>query len=527
MQNDQKLIAQISDLSRNLNLMNQSLKKNTESIQSMLEASPSESENKPLKSEKSPIEKDLKDLSSVLSKMMAPESPFSKIAKAMEDSKSKTVDFTKSGEIKGAFQTGGVAKEEGNYVVGENGPEVVKLPKGTGIIPINTKDLIEGLKKVPELSGLLKDSDSVNVTGSIDSRDRSVVSSEGKKISLYKLIENYQEDIDINEYKPGDPTLKKLEEYIQALNNLDSESNKKIQDEFNIINQEKAKLAEKRGGAESFEEFKERENVFSEISKTLPPQEYTDLGIAKARLEAEKIVLSRKTDAAKSTSTPVEEPKPEASIVKTDLKKINTESKTGEEAKAPAKGITPEKAKSSGSPSEKKEPGFLSKLGKSASRVAEGVAEKTGIGGVLSVGKKILESKSQKAKSEEKSKSTGGPKESGSSEPSTMKKSVSTLSAPAPKPEPQKEQPKPEAPKPAPMTESKSSAPISTESKAPAGKSSADSGQKKTDKPENESVSNKDLDEIKSSLARIASLLEGPLSVSTIDNPFRPDSRRI
>lgn len=42
-----------------------------------------------------------------------------------------------------------------------------------------------------------------------------------------------------------------------------------------------------------------------------------------------------------------------------------------------------------------------------------------------------------------------------------------------------------------------------------------------------EGVNKDDMTEIKSLLMRMASLLEGPLSVSSIDSPYRPDSRRI
>ena len=42
-----------------------------------------------------------------------------------------------------------------------------------------------------------------------------------------------------------------------------------------------------------------------------------------------------------------------------------------------------------------------------------------------------------------------------------------------------------------------------------------------------EGVNKDDITEIKSLLMRMASLLEGPLSVSSIDSPYRPDSRRI
>ena len=36
-----------------------------------------------------------------------------------------------------------------------------------------------------------------------------------------------------------------------------------------------------------------------------------------------------------------------------------------------------------------------------------------------------------------------------------------------------------------------------------------------------------DINEMKSALLRVASLLEGPISVTPLDYPFRPDSRRV
>lgn len=49
----------------------------------------------------------------------------------------------------------------------------------------------------------------------------------------------------------------------------------------------------------------------------------------------------------------------------------------------------------------------------------------------------------------------------------------------------------------------------------------------KKEKEDDNKIDNKSLDEIKILLLRIASALESPLEVSTIDSPFRPDSRRV
>jgi hypothetical protein len=491
--------------------MNDSLKRNTQSIQALVDVTPTSEAEKPTKSEKSPIEKDLKDLSSVLSKMMSPESPLSKIAKAMEESSSKPVDFTKTGEIKGAFQTGGVAKQEGNYVVGENGPEVVKLPKGSGIIPINTKDLIEGLKKVPELSALLKEGDVVNVTG--EYYDKSILSSDGKRISLNKLINKYEDETFFSDDETKDKkTAERLEKNLKSLEDLQKAADDKLNFEFNSIREEKMKLDSQRGGAEPPEQFEEKLRISKDILKTLPPEEHTELAVAKARLEAEKIILAKSLERSEAKPTGKTESS-ETAVSKTDLKKLNTEAKTSESKSESEK------------PGKEKGPGVFSKLGsqlkKSAGRVAEGVADKTGISGILSVGKKALESRSEKNKSEKSS--TAASSES-KGEPSEMKRSVPALAALPPKPEPKPEPPKTEAPKPPKPVESKKESVTSASSEPASAKSTTPSRKEEESK---ESITPADLNDIKSALARIASLLEGPITVSSMDGPFRPDSRRV
>jgi hypothetical protein len=61
------------------------------------------------------------------------------------------------GGIKGSFRKGGKTKDSGNYLVGENGPEVVSLPGGSTIIPLDVSDLIDGLNNVSELRKDLDD----------------------------------------------------------------------------------------------------------------------------------------------------------------------------------------------------------------------------------------------------------------------------------------------------------------------------------------------------------------------------------
>ena len=170
---NQKLFSQIADLGRNINSLAESIKKNTSATESLIsstdKSTKSEKESattsnkasttNPKESEKG--EGAIKDLTKAISGLLGEKGPLmGKIAEMAKGSVSKggegpNKDFSNiAGGLKGiikAFQEGGVAKKEGKYLVGENGPEVVKLPKGAGVIPINVKDLMEGLKTFPSL----------------------------------------------------------------------------------------------------------------------------------------------------------------------------------------------------------------------------------------------------------------------------------------------------------------------------------------------------------------------------------------
>jgi hypothetical protein len=529
MDNNQKLVSQIADLSRNLNLVNESIKRNNQGIQSLIEIQEDRDSNPGPAAENQAagmlsISKELKEISSTLSKITSPDSPFSKMADSFEKSGNKTFDFTSKGEIKGKFQTGGIAKEDGKYLVGENGPEVVALPKGSGVIPINAKDLIEGLRKVPELSDLLKEGDSVNVTGSVSNRDRAILSSDGKRISLYKLIENYEDQAidaeDSNDPKVKD-TLQKIKGYLKSLEDLDSEANRKLDEQFNIIREERLKLNEKRGAeGGTFEEFKEKEKILDQIRKTISPEDYTELGLAKANLQAEKIVLSKKTE-AKTEKSEVEAGSKTVAL-KTDLKKLNTETKSSEGGKSDKESEGSEKTGA------EKGPGIFSKLGsqlkKSAGRVAEGVAQQTGLGGAFSLAKKGVGALSEKMKSEEQAKASPA---TATTEAPKMEKSVSKLSVAAPKPETTQEAPKSTPPpSPAPVQSQQNTQTGSME-QSTAAKASKTSTSSSGGGDQTKNVTTDDLDTIKGTLSRIAFLLEGPLTFSQIEDPYRPNSRRV
>jgi hypothetical protein len=59
--------------------------------------------------------------------------------------------------VKGALKDGGKATEPGTYVVGENGPEIMEIPGGSKVVPLNVSDLIDGLNAIPRMKGFIKD----------------------------------------------------------------------------------------------------------------------------------------------------------------------------------------------------------------------------------------------------------------------------------------------------------------------------------------------------------------------------------
>jgi hypothetical protein len=216
---NQKLFSQIADLGRNISSLAESIKKNTSATESLVAATDKSEKrekeaataaNKAPTTNPKDADKDsgaMKDITKTLSDLLGDKSPLmgkfaemakSKISPSLGADKQPNVpnkDFSNiAGGLKGiikAFQEGGVAKKEGKYLVGENGPEVVKLPKGAGVIPINIKDLTEGLKNVPELVDLIKDKDTVDFLGT--TYQPYIMDSKGSPINLRKISSKYED----------------------------------------------------------------------------------------------------------------------------------------------------------------------------------------------------------------------------------------------------------------------------------------------------------------------------------------------
>jgi hypothetical protein len=100
-----------------------------------------------------------------------------------------------------------------------------------------------------------------------------------------------------------------------------------------------------------------------------------------------------------------------------------------------------------------------------------------------------------------------------------LKTDIKKLSTP---PAP-KAQPKPAAAKEE-VSEGKKSP---TEAVSTESKTSDKPVEAKSEKMGDSGMTSNDIQEMKSALVRIASLLEGPLNVSPMSGPYRPDSRRV
>lgn len=586
---NQKLFSQIADLGRNINSLADSIKKNTSATESLVSAT-----DKSVKSEKeaatasnkastaNPKEakesnKDsggIKDLTKMLSGLLGEKGPL--MGKIAEMGKSKILpsqgadknpaeqskDFTNiAGGLKGiikAFQEGGVAKKEGKYLVGENGPEVVKLPKGAGVIPINVKDLMEGLKTVPELADLIKDKDTVNFYGNTNSP--SVIDSEGMMMNLKKLSRNYEKMVDEAKDETSANKFSNSQDIIDSLfelgkNGIIDEISKIEKDDNDLV--EKAKLKD----YEIYNRNKLSGDILNDSTKD--GGYYNNLTIAKAKLLATQTLLNRSKKEESAEKEPeeltdklVKETEAEIKKQTADLKKseevVNPKEgkkekkglfgrkkkeKNEEEAKEEKKGTSLEKKEPT---AEKKEPTMLSKVGAGAENAlfaAAGKAtESLGIGGPLAkkglgalkgaIDKKggLGDAFSKKAESKtELEKKSATPSASPNANPALVN-DVKKLT-PVAKKEAAKPQEAPKENKPAEAKPASPTSPTSMDTKKDGAKKAEVSDPNKSGS--SGSLSSNDIQEMKSAINRMASLLEGTLTVSVLEHPFRPDSRRI
>jgi hypothetical protein len=577
---NQKLFSQIADLGRNINSLAESIKKNTSATESLISAT-----DKSVKSEKEAatatnkaatanpkeikeINKDsggIKDLTKMLSGLLGEKGPLmgkiaemakgkiSPVSGADKQPNEPNKDFSNiAGGLKGiikAFQEGGVAKKEGKYLVGENGPEVVKLPKGAGVIPLDIKDLIAGLKTVPELADLIKDKDTIDFYGSIS--NTSVVDSKGKVISLNRLSADYERKGD---NAKDEETANRMTNSQDIIDSLIDYGRNNITNEVNKIDGETMDLATKsklNNGDLVYKRNQLWDDILKEVTKN--GDYYNSLSVSKAALLATKTVLDKGKEGSKGAGAKAEESleglddkltkESEADLKKeaADLKKSQAVVGAKEEKKE-KRGLfskfKKDKNKEEDTKGEKKESNLLSKISGGAENALFSVAGKAteSLGAASPLAKKGLGalkgaidkkgglgdafSKKAESKTELEKKSAVTPSMSPNANPALVS-DVKKLT-PVAKKEAAKSQ---EAPKEIKSAESKAT----PSSPAPTADAKKDSDKKSESQGTDKSGlgSDKDIQDIKNALVRIAGLLEGPLTVSALDQPFRPDSRRI
>jgi len=117
----------------------------------------------------------------------------SSFSKAGEKSNSPLGDLSKLGGILGSFRKGGKVSKSGDYLVGENGPEIVKLDEGSTVIPLNIKDILDNFKNVKRDYSLdwVKD----GVANLEKANGSYFIKSDSGKYSLDRMIKATEEEI--------------------------------------------------------------------------------------------------------------------------------------------------------------------------------------------------------------------------------------------------------------------------------------------------------------------------------------------
>lgn len=591
---NQKLFAQIADLGRNMNSLTDALKKNTSVTESSIpvegknekKSAPNDSKanidnGKDLKD----IGNHLKDISKMLESIVGNKGPKNTIPDKKENkvkidepapkklvpNESKKTQDKPGSDISSIikntkipkFAMGGDVTKTGPAIVGEKGPEIVNLSKGTKVLPadesasfidsnklnVSKEDKDKKDSEYRYEKGLAKKGynefleivkpDKPKVGNRYPSDDEISI----KKSELFKDKENSKEDIE-----------SELQDYVF---NYDLQKEDPDLDNFwdNIKDKSDKTKLDKKDKPEDKEEKESKKGFFSKLGKKNKPkdkeekdakaefysklaQEEKEEGEAKDASREDK--LSKLEKEGFNTKSD-EEPKKDKGEDKGEKasKKDKGEDK---EEKAPKKGFfsklfkkdkskdkdkdkdeteTPDEKKSPDEKvkTEEKKPGLLSKIGKGALGIAGNVAGKFGPGGaVVKAGLGSLKKVDNK-------------KDKAPNEPEVQNKKPALVSdvkklKPVSKKEPTKEK---EAPAEIKSTakDNPSDDKLTSKSQPADNKKSGDIQNEPAGTDKSGLGSDKDMQDIKNALTRIAGLLEGPLTVSSIDQPFRPDSRRI
>jgi len=564
-----KVASQLLDLNRNLDKLTAEVKKNTQATKeyaTQQEGTPPENENiksiadslKGLDGLKE-IADNLKklDLAGISEKLSGIPKSFDNILGGgkfnLGDIAQKFTENKKSGfdvnKILGAFAEGGVAKKEGNYLVGEKGPEIVKLDAGSAVIPLDSKDLINGLSEIPEIAKSIK-SKEINLFGDLDKPGIILGGIENIKnrISLNKLREKYEEDLidqeGLEKDKQNPEMLKKLEKQNNIIQKIIDYSGNKVQNELNATNKEYYDLYKKElPNGLSKDDLVSFNKIWDSILGGLPSGSVNDLTTSKGRLLATKMLLNDKKNASSSVESS------DGSMAKGQLgdKSEDTKKSSGDVLPGGESAVknTPEGLLKS----EKIVTGGVSKVsppeqGESSSPKKPGsdiISEAGGKEAGDSL-KSIVKGQADKLISKiipgEKTRGiiSGGLDELLSSGGSENKKSLTNLAtkAPAPKPPDLSGDLKGLTSEISGLVKSNVEtvkSKISDKVSGLGGKISEKiSGGSKQNVSEGDTTPmnlNESIEQIKSLLSRMAVSLEGPLEVTPLDSPFRPNSRKV
>lgn len=560
-----KVSSQLLDLNRNLDKLTSEVKKNTQATKDGLSSTEGKSlENEDLKSIANSLKglDGLKDIAEDLKKLDL--GSFSEKLSSIPQSIDKIIgginlkpnDILKSftetkksgsvfGNILGAFADGGVAKASGNYLVGEKGPEIVKLSAGSAVIPLDSKDLIDSLSEIPEIAKSIKNKE-INLFG--DRQDPGIIlggiENIKNRISLNKLKEKYDEDFsdqeDLSKDKQNPEVLKKLEKQNDIIQKIIDYSEKKVGSELTGVEKEYQDFYKKNlpnGFTQT--EYSSFNKIWDSLLDQLPPGSVNDLTVAKGRLLATKMLLNDRKDQPQSEKNSKADlsVKGEETQNKDELKK-----KQEEEVKAVVSNTPTELSKAKESPSEpgqsKESSADQTLLSKSGSKLESAIASS----GIKEYGESIIKGQANKLISKvipglqgsEVASKLGGLL--GGSSGAETKKNLSSLSTPTPAAKP------PDLGKDLKGLTSEISGlvksnvegvksgiknKISGIGEKISEKISGEPKQNVSDGDTNSENMNDGIEQIKSLLSRIAVSLEGPLEVTPLDYPFRPNSRKV
>jgi hypothetical protein len=450
----------------------------------------------------------------------------------------ETGGFPDMGSIKGFFKKGGVAKSKGNYVVGENGPEVVSLPAGSAVIPLNVSDLIDGLSDMWEFTTVVE-GDGPKILD-YDKSKNAIITDIGDwnvdtLIKKYKEQGAYDANLDMTaEERAGNmrrsakavTSLNKLQEKIKSSKDGSNEStvDQKIGKSAGPTREE-IETEKKRLIKEDPEFYSDKKNMDAEIDSFIRSYNFNEKSISslgdkdKASQKIEEPVNleeKKKRRFGRDKESTEEQDKKEKSGFLSNLKNKREEKKEAAEAEGNA-----------GDLSKKIESGQTLLEGEKKS---EGLA-KSGPSFFSKISEKREERKNESEKSSALSKLSAkvkGEPENKKSEPiegGGLSRSPLELAEKksAPVPEPAPPAPTPQTSTPGAVSESSSP---SGENKSEKSATYAEKSSPQAPAATSTSPLGNDTEVIKMLLSQIATSISGPLNVYNPD-PFRPDSRRI